>query len=291
MRAYFREYMEGGVERLNQLGYKGPVSELHAHRGSLEDEFREAPALSLRDAAERIKQRTSIERSLPQVRTFLLSTGIRCRKVGVVPAKADPEKQAQWKQEELDPRLEEAKQGKRTVFFVDGAHFVLSAFLGFVWSFTRIFLRSPSGRQRLSVLGAINAITHELITLSTTAYINAPMVCELLEKIRKAVPTGPITLVLDNARYQHCKLVEVTATALGIHLLFLPPYSPNLNLIERLWKFVKKEVLYSKYYEKFPAFQQAILSCLDKTQTEYRKEIASLMTLRFQSLQGVPFYP
>ena len=63
----------------------------------------------------------------------------------------------------------------------------------------------------------------------------------------------PITLVLDNARYQKCAVVQALAASLGIELLYLPSYSPNLNLIERLWRFVRKQSLDSTYYEEFEA--------------------------------------
>jgi transposase len=117
----------------------------------------------------------------------------------------------------------------------------LSAFLGYLWSFTRIFIKAPSGRQRFNVLGAINAVSKELVLVTNTSYITSIQVCEMLVKIALRRSAGvSITIVLDNARYQRCKLVMEKATELGIELLFLPPYSPNLNLIERLWKFVKK---------------------------------------------------
>jgi len=86
---------------------------------------------------------------------------------------------------------------------------------------------------------------------TSDTYINAESVCELLRKIALMNIEVPVTLVLDNARYQKCNLVAALALQLNIHLLFLPTYSPNLNLIERLWKFVKKEVLYSKCYPNF----------------------------------------
>ena len=73
------------------------------------------------------------------------------------------------------------------------------------------------------------------------------------------------------------------AEELGIELLFLPPYSPNLNLIERLWKFVKKDVLYSKYYDNFESFKQAITNCLKQTETKHKKALDTLLTLKFQT--------
>jgi hypothetical protein len=119
---------------------------------------------------------------------------------------------------------------------------VQGAFLGWLWCFNRVFVRSSSGRQRFNVLGALCATTHRLISVCNTGYINSASVCELLAKIKEATAAIPVTLVLDNARYQRCQLVQTTAAALGIELLFLPPYSPNLNLIERLWKFTKEPV-------------------------------------------------
>jgi transposase len=101
----------------------------------------------------------------------------------------------------------------------------------------------------------------------------------------------PLTVVLDNARYQRCKLVMEQAASLGIELLFLPPYSPNLNLIERLWKFVKKQCLYSKYYEKFEPFKQAISDCLAAAPTKHKNELKSLLRLNFQTFEKAQIVP
>jgi transposase len=171
------------------------------------------------------------------------------------------------------------------VFFVDAAHFVFAAFLGCLWCLARCWVKAPSGRQRFSVLGALNAVTHEVITVTTLTYINSASVCQLLEKLAAQGLCIPITLVLDNARYQRCALVQSVADSLGIELLYLPAYSPNLNLIERLWKFVKKQCLYSKYYADFAAFTRAIEECLANTQTTHKSALSSLLTLNFQSFR------
>jgi len=207
----------------------------------------------------------------------------------MIPAKADPDKQKEFLEQEIQPRLDEAQAGKRVVLFVDAAHFVLAPFLGFLWSVVRVFIQAPAGRQRFNVLGALNAITHELITLTNDAYINAESVCALLEKIATLYVELPISIFLDNARYQKCALVREKAKRLNIELCFLPSYSPNLNLIERMWKFVKKKCLYSKYYEKFPAFKAAISKCLDETRTTHISDLDSLLTLRFQLFQKAQF--
>ena len=188
---------------------------------------------------------------------------------------------------ELEPRLEQARSGQRAVFFVDAAHFVLASFLGWLWCSTRLFVKAASGRQRYNVLGAFNALSHELVRVSNDSYVTAQTVCELLGKVRALGLGVPITLVLDNARYQRCRLVQELAQSLNIELLFLPSYSPNLNLIERLWKFTRKAVLNSRHQASFADFRRVIDSCFDELGTRHRLKIATLMAAQFQSFEDV----
>jgi hypothetical protein len=131
----------------------------------------------------------------------------------MLPAKAAPDVQARFVGEELEPRLAQARVGPRTVFFVDAAHFVLAPCRGFLWSVTRIFLRAPAGRQRFKVLGALNALTHELGTVTNDPYITAPEVCTLLRQLAALTLGVPLTVVLDNARSQRCAQVVTLATS------------------------------------------------------------------------------
>jgi hypothetical protein len=99
-----------------------------------------------------IEHLTGIKRSPVQVRKYLHRIGVQRCKVGVLPAKADVQAQETFKTQELEPRLAEAQAGQRAVFFVDAAHFVLVAYIGYLWSFVRVFVKTPSGRQRFNVL-------------------------------------------------------------------------------------------------------------------------------------------
>lgn len=207
-----------------------------------------------------------------------------------MPAKADPEKQALFLEEELQPRLDAARQGRRTVLFVDAAHFIYGPFLGFLWCLVRLWIPGPSGRKRYNVLAALDAITHRLIRVSNHSYINAESVCALLRAIAAAGFGRPITLVLDNARYQYCAVVQDLAKSLNIELLFLPSYSPNLNLIERVWRFVKKQ-LACRSYQDYAAFTQAIDDCVQNLDKKHKPQMDSLLTLNFQTFKNVSKLP
>lgn len=146
----------------------------------------------------------------------------------------------------------------------------------------RLFVPIGSGRQRFNVLGALDVVSMTLLTIQNTTTITQKEVIELLKKAR-ATTELPLTLVLDNARYQRAKLVQEAAQQLGIELLFLPPYSPNLNLIERLWKWTKKECLRARVMDSFEEFRGAIEGCLTTRFREQTPKLRSLLTLNFQS--------
>ena len=108
------------------------------------------------------------------------------------------------------------------------------------------------------MLGAWNGVTQTLVAVTKTSVVNSETACQRLRKIATQSLGRPVTLVLDNARDQHCRLVQCLAEHLGIELLFRPSYSPNLNWIERLWKFTKKTALRGRYYATCAEFHAAI---------------------------------
>lgn len=123
-----------------------------------------------------------------------------------------------------------------------------------------------------------------MVTITNDSYVNAWSVTDLIKKLRALHADEPITLILDNARYQKCKLVACAANMFDIELLYLPSYSPNLNLIERAWKFVKKKSLYCKVYTNFNSFCDGITDCIENFDNDHKDEINSLMSWNFQTL-------
>jgi transposase len=288
VRTYLKDYLSDGISSIKTIEFNKPESKLKQFEEVIREYVTKTPPATIKQACVEIGALTGIELKETQMRQYFKSLKIRFRKVAGIPSKAKPVDQKAFFENELQPRLKEAEEGKRNVHFVDAAHFVYGAFFGYLWSFVRIFIPTPSGRQRFNVLGALNAVTKEMLMITNLTYITSTQVCELLEKIAtksidpiidKIIPS---TVVMDNARYQRCKAVQEKAKFLNIELLFLPPYSPNLNLIERVWKFSKKHCLNSKFYADFMLFKTAISNFFDTMHHTHADELKSLLTLKFQ---------
>jgi len=283
---WWHSFQQGNIEALANLNYKGQPSRLDAFAEQLVFEFINKPVATLKEARKRIQQITGLKRSLPQVHQFLLKYKLIRRKVGQMPANADVKEQDNFKQNKLERLILLAQNFRIRLLFFDAAHFVHLPFLGYLYSLKRMFIRSAAGRRRFNVLGAVDAITHQLTTITNESYITAETVCQLLQLLAKQYVGEKIYVILDNARYQRCRLVQETAQQLGIKLIFLPPYSPNLNLIERMWRFVKNEVLYNEFYPTFQKFKDSISACLTKIKLrQYENELQSLLNLQFQTYE------
>jgi transposase len=291
---YLDDYLQGGLKQVRRCHWRGPKTVLLQHERSLEEYFWDHPPRSTKEAAKVILEQTGVRRGLTQVRAFLKThLGLRYRKVAAIPVppkktiEEHAQEQSRFLQQELEPALAQARAGRRAVYFVDAAHFVWAPFLGWLWCLSRLFVRSATGRKRYSVLGALNAVTHQIVRVCDEGYVTADTVCTLLRTLAGAGSRIPITIVLDNARYQRCELVQSLARQLGIHLLFLPSYSPNLNLIERLWRFVRKQSLNSTWFDSFEQFKAAIDDCLGKMATDHKRNAATLFVHQFQQFEDV----
>lgn len=279
---YIKQYKKGGLtETLKDKSYR-PQSSLAPFMDCLKCFFLVSPPSTSKEAMAAIEKLTGVKLSEEGVRKNLIKLGMSYRKTGQIPGKADPKRQYFFHKDELEPKLKEASNNKRKVFFVDAAHFVLGSFLGMIWSFKRLLIKGASGRQRYNVLGAVDSQTKELISVRSCDNVNSEKVCELFDELRKRYPDGEISLVLDNASYQRAKLVQEYAKLKDIELIFLPAYSPNLNIIERLWKLVKTHCLRNKYFSDFARFKNSINTFLDELNEKHQLKLESCLTLKFQ---------
>lgn len=164
-----------------------------------------------------------------------------------------------------------------SLLFLDASHFVMGCdFLGHIYGRARRYVKTFSGRRRYNVLGALDYVSKKMLVVANDSYITATEVCDMLRKVAAEYSGKKVHLVLDNARYQKCRIVQELAIQLNIQLEYIPPYSPNLNLIERIWKFVKGEIS-SKYYDDFDAFKQKIDSIVSSTDGKNKQKINRLI--------------
>lgn len=178
--------------------------------------------------------------------------------------------------------LARRKNSAHVLLFMDASHFVLGCdFLGGVYSKVRRFVRTFSGRQRYNVLGAIDFVTKKVHTVTNTTYISATEICQMLRLLASEYAGKKIHVVLDNAKYQKCEIVTTLARDLKIDLVYLPPYSPNLNLIERVWKFTKGK-LRVRYYSDFSTFRDTIDTILRDAENNFKEHISKLIGEKVQ---------
>jgi transposase len=197
-----------------------------------------------------------------------------------VPGKQDPVKQQVFIEEY--ERLKATKGENDPLYFADATHPQHNSVPSYGWikKGKEKELKANCGRQRLNINGAINIETLEPVT-GFYDTINAQASIDLFAKIKAKHPDADaIYIIVDNARYYRSCLLKEHVEGTKIKLIFLPPYSPNLNLIERYWKFFKKKVLNNRYYETFDEFKQACKSFFRKRK-KYLPELQTLLTEKF----------
>jgi transposase len=199
-----------------------------------------------------------IEYTVAGMTFWLKSHGFTYKKPSLVPGKANRKKQEEWLKEyqQLKQNLTEGE----TICFIDGVHPTHNVQLAYGWikKGTRKEIPSNTGRGRLNLSGAIDIFCKKIL-IQEDQTLNATSTIQFFEKIEKAYPNKTtIHLFCDNARYYRNKEVTKYLNDSKIELHFLPPYSPNLNPIERLWKWMKERVIYNTYYQEFEEFKEAI---------------------------------
>ena len=214
--------------------------------------------LYVKDIIAYVQSKMKITYTVPGMRNWLVRHGFSYKKPAIVPGKANAEQQQAWIDEYA--KLRQGLPEDETICFMDGVHPTHNVQPAYGWIQTgvRKELRANSGRSRLNLSGAIDIINHKVLIQEDTT-LNAEATINFLKKVEIAYPTKKrIHLFCDNAAYYRNKEVTKYLTTSKIQLHFLPPYSPNLNPIERLWKWMKECVIYNSYYEGFDEFKNAI---------------------------------
>lgn len=276
-------YLTKGVDGLNSFNYKPKESYLNFHQINQVVIFVifYSPC-KVKEVTAYIKDKFGVSYSDEAVRQLLLKRGLKCIRPKTVPGSPPSvERQHQF----IDNYWELRNKQGTVVLFGDAVHLIHQNVPGFCWGDPSIppVFETNTGRKRLNILGAYDPETHSLIHLSGEENCNADRVVEFLEKIHNAYRGfSDIHLIVDNARYFHSKIVrEWLENNPKMNLLFLPPYAPNLNLIERLWRFAKENLVKGKYYKKYKTFRAKAFQFLNNIE-DYEDDLKSLLVEKFE---------
>ena len=284
VRRYKKLYEYGGVEKLCSDNYLGRQSSLSVEEEDLiREELRRKIYLCTTEVIAYVKESFDIEYSQSGMTSLLHRLGFSYKKPNLVPGKANEEDQILFL-EELE-RLKSAKKPEDKILYVDGVHPQHNSVASYGWlpKGEETKLKSNTGRQRTNLSGALDAETHE-VYVQEHVTLNAETTIDFFNFLEsKNLEAETIYLILDNAGYYKGEKIREYLKTSRIKLVFLPPYAPNLNLIERLWKFFKKKVLYNQYYKTYLEFRDSCLNFFKKSNLKkFRKELDSLLTDNFQ---------
>ena len=276
---YRRRYKEGGIEELVTDDYSGRRSKLSDKELIRLQTFLTGITFQkTQEICDYVKEKYDVDYSLSGMVALLHLMGFSYKKAKGVPGKANKEAQ-----EEFIAAYRKLRSSNGKIYFADSTHPQHNSILAYGWIKTGedVEIKTNSGRRHLNITGAIEIGSKDVITRSTDR-VNEDSICELLMAIKnKNLSENNVTMILDNASFNRSAKVKKLAKDLRINLFYLPPYSPNLNPIERLWKFAKKKVLYNEYYEKFADFKSAFLTFFRGIR-QYHNELDTLITDNFK---------
>lgn len=282
IRRYVLTFKEKGIDALLEDHYVGSVSKLTKEQEKeLTVYLRVHTYRKVSQVLSYVKKTYAVVYSIDGVTHLLHRLGFSFKKLTFIPGKLDVEKQELWKIAYED--LKEIKKTEDKIYFLDACHPQHNSIASYGWIYTQDTktIKTNTARKRINLNGAVNIADLEVIVLSEPT-VNADAAIRLVQAIEKQQPEGDIYLIMDNAKYNHAKLLKAYALERKrIHLIYLPAYSPNLNIIERLWKFFKEEKLYGRYYETYQEFTTVVMDFF-KNIDEYKEQLRTRLTDSFQ---------
>jgi transposase len=280
---HWENYQTQGLDKYLENSYLGYWGKLSSHEiGRLRKELKTRLYENAQEICQFIKEEFGVEYRAEGLVPLLHRIGFEYKKTKQVPCKADEAAQAEFiaKFAELQLNKEEGE----VHYFIDAVHPTLNSEASYGWieKGAEYQIQSNSGRTRANILGALNP--NEVTDIITTEYktINSEWAVDFIEEIGRRNPEAKkIRLFSDNAGYFKKVEKDGLITDERIEIVWLPTYSPNLNLIERLWKLMKKETLKNKYYGTAKGFREKIREFFENIK-EYKTELETLLTCNFR---------
>jgi len=286
IRRWYSVFESDGIEVLLRYNYVGSDGKLTKRQiAGLSKHLENTVYLTAKEICAYVESKYGVTYSIKGMTNLLHRLGFSYKKPKHIPGKADQEAQEEFIDKYL--KLKENKSEHDRIWFLDAVHPLHNSQPAHGWMKKGLNykIQTNTGNQRVNINGAYN-IEDQRVVIEEAETINAQSTVALLKKMLKEQPLGTLYLVLDNARYYRSQIIkEFQKNNPRIELVFLPAYSPNLNVIERLWKLFKKKTTYNTYYEKFAVFKKA---CLDffRNIEKYSDELQTLMTDNFHVIQA-----
>jgi transposase len=282
IRNYKELYEEGGIDYLWTVNYKGgPTKMTTEQEAELTEHLAENIYQTTKEIINHLKQKYGITFHPSGLVYTLHRLGFSYKKPKRTPGKCSEEKQRTFL--ELYNKLKAEKAAGDPIYFSDSVHPQHNSIAAYGWikKGVKKQLQSNTGRFHLNLNGALNIETKEVV-IQDCEWINGQTILDLCKTLEAKHPTASaVYVILDNARYNRAKLVQDYLKTSKVKLIYLPPYAPNLNIIERLWLFFQKKILYNRYYVSFDEFRQVCLRFFQNL-PDYRAELDSLLTENFQ---------
>lgn len=286
VRAHRRLYGAAGRAGVERLAYVGHAPVLGAAQAvELSVELSGRVYLTAKAVCGFVAARFGLHYTPHAMARLLGRLGYAWKRPKVVPAKADAQAQRAFLDGTLLPLMAQAEADPATaLLFVDATHPAYDAHpaQGWIRRGESVVLPSNHGRVNVTLNGALSWPAREVITREATK-ITGPEMVAFFTQIEARYPAAhTITLIADNATYNRAAVVREWLARPGcrVHVVYLPPYAPNLNLIERLWWFFKKKTLWNTHYPSLADFRTAIRAFFANL-TPWKDELASLLTNRF----------
>ena len=283
IRRYYKIYRKKNLKGLLENNYEGKSSYLSSYQQiELTNHLTKNIYSDAKSIVEYVKMTFNITYSPNSIVPLLHRLGFVYKKTKRVPGKADPLAQEKFINE-IYKEIKNNKGENDRIYFVDGVHPQHNSMPANCWikKGTTKEIPSNTGRKRININGAIDIKDFNFIHREDER-INSESTIALFQQIEEANPLAEqIFVIVDNARYYRSQAVKDYIKNSKIQTIFLPPYSPNLNLIERLWKLLHKVIHYNKYYETFLEFKNACFHFLNNLH-EYESELKTRLTENFE---------
>ncbi len=286
LRRYVHKFQEKGIDGLLEFHYRGGASRLTVLQQKTLEEYLVFHTLTTaQQIRDHIFKSYGKTYSLIGVTKLLHRMGFTYKKPKIVPGNVSVVLQQEFlKQYEA---IKETLGQKDHIYFSDATHPTHNTKSSYGWikkgKKNDVYIKSNTGRKRLNILGALNIQDKTAVVIEEET-VNAQAVIHLLDAVAKKQPHGKIYFVLDNAKYHHARIVNNWFLHhTRFKRIFLPPYSPNLNIIERLWRFFHQKITNNTYFESFKEFKETTLKFFENLK-QYQQELTTLLTENFQTL-------